>query len=414
MPHMAMTKIGVFYMKKYNITEYGAKADGTVCTAAIQRAIDLCEKGGTVYIPKGEYVSGALYLKSDMTLYLEEGARLLGSGDIKDFPVMGYPFEGRDQLCYASLINTDGAPHKNITIEGEGTIDANGTALFLAERAENKGARGRAVCIRNTDNLVIKGVKIRQSPAWCLHFLYCKNVLLDNIEIHSKYDENGNRYEHIFNGDGIDIDSCKDVHVINSLIASQDDCIAIKSGRDTEGRRAGIPSENIVIENCSFKSGFGVAIGSEMSGGVENVTVKNCTFENTHSIASIKAPRGRGGYIKNIRYENCSHKNCSTEFTDTKWFRGALYADGFYGEAEFNPDEKAEINEGTPVVDGVYMKNITVDTIAGNAVYLYGLPEMPYKNFHLENITAHGKYGMKVKNIENLQTVNVNVTGEEE
>lgn len=399
-------------MKKYSITEYGAKPDGTICTDAIQRAIDLCEKGGTVYVPVGTFVTGALYLKSDMTLYLEADAKLLGSANVKDFPIMGYPFEGRDQLCYASLINTDSAPHRNITIEGEGTIDANGVTLFLAQRAENKGARGRAVCIRNTDNLIIKGVKIRQSPAWCLHLLYCENVLLDNIEIHSKYDESGNRYEHIFNGDGIDIDSCKDVRIINSLITSQDDCIAIKSGRDEEGRRVGIPSKNVTIENCSFKSGFGVAIGSEMSGGVENVTVKDCTFENTHSIASIKATRGRGGYIKNIRYENCSHINHSTEYTDTKWFRGALYADSFYGEAEFNPDEKAEINEGTPVVDGVYMKNITVDTIAGNAVYLYGLPEMPYRNFHLENITAHGKYGMKVKNIENLELVNVNVAGD--
>ena len=147
-----------------------------------------------------------------------------------------------------------------------------------------------------------------------------------------------------------------------------------------------------------------------MSGGVENVTVKNCVFENTHSIASVKAPRGRGGYIKNIRYENCSLVNRDEEITDTKWFRGALYADGFYGEAEFDADTPAEINEGTPVVDGVYMKNITVDTIAGNAIYLCGLPEMPYRNFCLENITAHGKYGMTVKNIENLQTVNVKVT----
>lgn len=373
-------------MKKYNITEYGAKPDGTICTDAIQRAIDLCEKGGTVYVPAGTFVTGALYLKSDMTLYLEADAKILGSGDIKDFPIMGYSFEGRDRLCYASLINTDSAPHRNITIEGTGTIDANGVTLFLAERAENKGARGRAVCIRNTDN----------------------------IEIHSKYDENGNRYEHIFNGDGIDIDSCKNVRIMHSLIASQDDCIAVKSGRDEEGRRVGIPSENIIIENCSFKSGFGVAIGSEMSGGVENVTVKDCTFENTHSIASIKAPRGRGGYINNIRYENCSHINRSTEYTDTKWFRGALYADGFYGEAEFDPDKKEKINEGTPVVDGVYMKNITVDTIAGNAVYLCGLPEMPYRNFHLENITARGKYSMKVKNIENLEMVNVNVTGDED
>ena len=400
---------------RYSIVDYGAMPDGqTVCTREIQRAIDLCEKGGTVYIPAGTFVTGALFLKSDMTLYLEEGARLLGSDNVSDFPVMGYPFEGLDQLCYASLINTSGAPCRNITIDGEGTIDANGAKLFAAEMSENRGKRGRAVCIRNTENLTIRDVKIRQSPAWCLHLIYCENVLLDNIEVHSKYDENGEVYKGIYNGDGIDIDSCKNVRVVNSIIASQDDCIAIKSGRDAEGRRTGIPSQDITIENCTFKSGFGVAIGSEMSGGVKDVYVRNCTFENTHSIASIKAIRGRGSYIKNIHYENCSLINRNTEITDSKWFRGAIYADGFYGCAEFDAETPVEVNEETPVVEGIYMKDITVDTISGNAIYLCGLPEMPYRDFYLENITAHGKYGMKVKNIENLQLSNVNVTCDED
>lgn len=401
-------------MAIYNINDYGAVADGkTVCTKAIQRAIDLCDKNGTVYIPKGEYVSGAVFLKSDMTLFLEEGARLTGSDDIKDFPLIGCPYEGLDQLCYASLICTDGAPHKNITIDGKGVIDANGVALFNAEMSENKGKRGRAVCLRNTENVTIKNVTIRQSPAWCLHLIYCQNVVIDNIEIHTKYDEDGNKYA-IFNCDGIDIDACKNVSITNSLIASQDDCIAIKSGRNEEGRRVGIPSENITIENCTFLSGFGVAMGSEMSGGVEDVFVRNCTFKNTHSIASIKAIRGRGAYIKKIHYESCSLVNHSTEYSDTKYFRGAIYADGFYGDEDFDADTVVEVNDGTPVVDGIYFKDITVDTVAGNAIYLCGLPEMPFKNIYFENVRARGKYGMKVKNIDNLQLINTDVTSDNE
>lgn len=401
-------------MAVYNITDYGAAADGkTVCTKAIQRAIDLCDINGTVYIPKGEYVSGAVFLKSDMTLFLEEGAKIIGSDDIKDFPLIGCPYEGLDQLCYASLICTDGAPHKNITIDGKGIIDANGVTLFNVEMSENKGRRGRAVCIRNTENVTVKNVTVRQSPAWCLHLVYCSNVVIDNIEIHTKYDESGNKYN-IFNCDGIDIDACKNVSITNSLIASQDDCIAIKSGRNEEGRRVGIPSENITIENCIFPSGFGVAMGSEMSGGVKDVFVRNCTFKNTHSIASIKAIRGRGAYIKNIHYENCSLVNRSKEYSDTKYFRGAIYADGFYGDEEFDADTSAEVNEGTPVVDGIYFKDITVDTVAGNAVYLCGLPEMPFKNIYLENVRAHGKYGMRVKNIDNLQLINTDVSGDED
>lgn len=399
-------------MTIFNITDYGAKADGKmVCTKEIQRAIDLCEKGGTVYIPKGEFITGAIFLKSDITLRID--GKLIGSGNISDFPVMGYPYEGLDQLCYASLINTDGAPHKNIAIEGVGEINANGKAIFNAELSDKRVKRGRAVCIRNTDNLTIRGIKIRQSPAWCLHLIYCRNVLIENIEVHTKYDENGIKYE-MHNCDGIDIDACKDVKIKNSIIASQDDCISVKSGRNEEGRRVGIPSENITIENCAFKSGFGVAMGSEMSGGVKDVFVRNCTFENVYSIASIKAIRGRGAYIKNIHYENCSLVNHSTEYGDTQYFRGAIYIDGFYGDKEFDADTPTEVNEGTPIVDEIYFKNITVDTTAGNAIYMCGLPEMHFKNIYLENVKAHGKYGMKVKNIDNLQLINVDVTSDNE
>ncbi len=402
-------------MKTYNIVEYGAVADGTtVCTREIQRAIDLCERGGTVYVPAGVFRTGALYLKSHMTLYLEEGARLLGSDQVEDFPVMGYPFEGLDQLCYASLINTDGAPHRDITIDGKGVIDANGAALFAVEMKEKKGKRGRAVCLRNTDGLTIRGVTIRQSPAWCLHLLYCRNVLLDQIEVHTKFDENGNRYQGIFNGDGIDIDSCQDVRVVNSLIASQDDCIAVKSGRNEEGRRVGIPSENILIENCSFHSGFGVAMGSEMSGGVRNVIVRNCTFENVFSIASVKAIRGRGSYIKDVLYENCTLINHDTSIGVTKWFRGAIYVDGFYGDGDFDCETPVEVNEGTPVMERITFKNLTVDTLVGHAIYMCGLPESHFRDIRLENIKAVGQYGSYFKNIDRLQMVDFEVTGRED
>lgn len=397
-----------------NITDYGALSDGkTICTKAIQKAIDLCDKGGTVIIPKGTFISGAIFLKSNMTLFFEEGAKLLGSDNVEDFPVMGYPFEGLDQLCYASLINTDAAPHENICIKGKGIIDANGSLLYKKELSENKGKRGRAICIRNTKNLHINDVIIRQSPAWCLHLLYCENIEIKNIEIHTKYDENGNKYI-IHNGDGIDIDSCKNVIVTNSLIASQDDCIAIKSGRNEEGRRVGIPSENITIENCTFKSGFGVAVGSEMSGGAKDIFVRNCNFENTYSIASIKAIRGRGNYIKNVHYENCSFSNHDTEIHSTKWFKGAIYIDGFYGSAEFDAETPLPIDDGTPVVEGIYFKDISIYTIDGYAVYLYGLPEMPTKNIYLENVKAHGEYGIKTKNIENLQLINIDITYDKE
>ena len=402
-------------MSIYNIADYGARPDGkTVCTRAVQRAIDLCGKGGTVYVPEGTFVTGALYLKSDMTLYLEKNSKLLGSGDLNDFPIIGCPFEGYEQLCYASLINTDGAPCRNITIDGEGTLDANGVELFHKEMSEGKGKRGRIVCIRNCENLTIRGVTLRQSPAWGLHLVYCKNVLIENIVVHTKYDENGEKYRDVYNCDGIDIDSCGGVVIRNSLISSQDDCIAVKSGRDAVGRRVNIPSENITIENCEFKSGFGVAMGSEMSGGVKDVYVRDCRFTDTHSIASVKTVRGRGAYIRNVHYENCTLDNNNTEITDSKWFRGALYIDAFYGEDVFDADAPAPVDETTPTVEDIYFKNISLKTVAGNAIYICGLPERHLRNIHLENITAHGRHGMKTKNADNLTAVNVSVTSDED
>lgn len=396
-----------------DIRDYGAIADGrTVCTGAIQRAIDLCPNGGTVLIPAGIFVSGALYLKSNMTLHLEEGARLLGSSNVEDFPVKGYPYEGLDQLCYASLINTDGAPYENITISGKGVIDANGKALFEAQLKDSRVKRGRTACIRNTRNLVIKDLTFRQSPAWCLHIIYCDNVLIEGVQVHSKYDESGEKYG-MHNCDGMDIDSTQNVVIKNCYIASQDDCIAVKSGRNEEGRRVGIPSKNITIENCKFASGFGVAMGSEMSGGVENVYVRDCTFEDVFSIASVKAIRGRGNYIRNVHYENCTMKNHSKEFKDTRWFRGALYIDGFYGEETFDAKQAQPVDDGTPIIEDIYFKNIELETVAGNAIWFYGLPERHYRNIYMENVKAHGRYGMKVKNIDNLQMKDVQVTCDE-
>ena len=150
-----------------------------------------------------------------------------------------------------------------------------------------------------------------------------------------------------------------------------------------------------------------------MSGGINNVTVKSCTFEDTFSIASIKAVRGRGSYVKNIRYENCSMINRDCETQASKWFRGAVYMDGFYGKEtyEFNSDTLCEINETTPVVENIHLENITLDTAEGYAIYLCGLPEMPYKNVTLKKIKAKGPNGFFQKNMENLQLIDVEVNG---
>lgn len=395
-----------------DITDYGAVAveiENPVmadtqrlfdCTEAIQRAIDDCVAGDTVYVPEGTFVTGALFLKSDMTLKVD--GRLFGSSRLSDYPVMRYRFEGRESDCYASLINTADGQQQNITICGKGSIDANGRRLFMEIMKEKNAVRGRAVCIRNTEGLYIKDITIRQSPAWCLHTIYCRGVALNNVKIFTKYAEDGRRYEDIFNGDGFDPDSCSKVYVFNCLIGSQDDCIAIKSGRDEEGRRVGIPSEDIRITNCSFTSGFGVAVGSETSGDVRRVLVQDCVFKDTYSFASVKSPRGRGSMVEDITYENCVHDNTSTEHQDCKWFRGALYVDEFYSVDEFDENSVEPVNEGTPHIRNIHFKNIDTKTVAGNTVFITGLVESPLENITLENVRGRGLYGMKANNIDGL------------
>lgn len=402
---------------KINITDFGAVGDGkTLNTTAIQKAIDACEKDGTVIIPQGVFVSGALYLKGDMTLYLEDGAVLLGSENPDDYPIKKYRFEGREENCYSSLINTTfdtDARLKNIIIEGKGKIDASGAVLNKKERAENKGSRGRAVCIRNTDGVYMKDVTVKQSPAWCVHIIYCNDVSLNNVKIYTRYDEDRTKiYEGMINGDGFDPDSCSNVFVFNSMIASQDDCIAIKSGRDAEGREIGIPTENVRITDCRFENGLGVVIGSEASGSVRNVLVRDCTYTHVYSAASIKTPRGRGGVIENVLYENITGEYRDTEFKDCEWFRGAIYLDHFYSKVTFDPNAEEPINARTPKIRNIKFKNINYKSSTSNAIYMGGLPESPLENITFEDVTVDGKFGLKAYNVRGLTLKNVKVTSE--
>jgi exo-poly-alpha-galacturonosidase len=402
----------------FDITSFGAVGDGeTLNTTAIQKAIDACTYGGKVYVPKGIFLTGAIFLKSNMTLYIEKGGILLGSSDLADYPLFKYRWEGMEHTCYASLINTgifENERLENITIDGLGKIDANGCAVRKKELTESKGKPGRAVCIRNVGNLYLKDITVRQSPAWCVHLIYCNNVSVNNIKIYTRQDEAGNRYMNIANGDGLNPDSTSNVFIFNSMIASQDDCIAIKSGRDAEGRKVGIPSENIRITNCRFRSGFGVAVGSEMAGSVRNVFVQDCDFQDAYSIGSVKAPRGRGGIVENIVYKDITFKNYDLSHKDCRWFRGAIYIDQFYSHETFDASKVEEFNEGTSIIRGITFKNIILDTITGNAIYLAGLPESPLQNIKLENVNAIGRYGLKAYNIVGLELTNVSVESRED
>ena len=406
----------------YNIIDFGASCgEGIVNTEAIQKAIDACTAGGTVYVPQGVFYTGALYLHSNMTLELAKGAKLIGTGNISDFQPFFYPYEGRWERCFASLLNVRTLPenereqspqyafdtYENISVIGEGVIDGNGELLYKDELKEHgKISRGRTICIRNTTGLYFYGITVRNSPAWCFHPIYCKNMTINQIKLYNKFDENGKPYSH-FNGDGIDPDSCQNVFICHSFIQSQDDSIALKSGREPLGLKLDIPTQNVRISNCELSYGFGIVAGSEMSGKIQDVLIQDINSKETFCVVNLKTRHGRGAEISNITYENLNAKIQNWFDEDDRWFRGILCIDQFYGDQTIDMDTKSVVYEGTSTIKNILVKNVSMEVTNRPSIYLCGLPENHIKNVTLSNIKIKGGDGFFIKNVDELNLYNV-------
>ena len=291
--------------KRYNILDYGAKNDPLFTnTKAIQAAIDACAEGGTVYIPQGTFLSGALFLKSNMTLYIEKGGVLKGSVAPEDYlPMILNRFEGWELSTYASLLNAGalsrngGYTVKNLRIAGSGTIAGGGKQLGDAMvKASGIRSRGRLICLMNCQDVSISGVTLTTPPSWTLHYIYSNNISCHGLTIITTG---------IHNGDGIDPDSSTDSYIFTCTFNTGDDCIAIKSGKNPEGFFVAKPTKNIRITHCNFINGHGISIGSEMSGGVSDVLVQDCKAGNLLNGMQIKATKERGGYVRNVTVTDC-------------------------------------------------------------------------------------------------------------
>jgi polygalacturonase len=359
-----------FPAQDFVITDFGAAADGkTDCTAAISNAIDACVKvgGGRVVIPAGEFLTGPIHLKSNVNLHLEANSVLKFTTDPKAYlPAVFTRFEGTECYNYSPLIYALG--QKNVAVTGEGTLDGqadesnwllwkgrkNGTNNQIAadkrlikmaddnvpveqrQFGEGDYLRPDFIEFNRCLNVMVEGVKIRRSPMWEIHPLLCTNVIVRGVDI----------FSHGANNDGCDPESSRDVLIEKCLFDTGDDCISIKSGRNNDGRRVGVPSVNLIIRDCTMRDGHaGTAIGSEISGSCSNVFVENCEMSSSNLVCALrlKSNAVRGGVLQNIFMRNVNVGVVSNS---------VLQIDFLYEEGTNGSDK--------PGARNVVMENITV------------------------------------------------------
>ncbi|MBB3186962.1 glycosyl hydrolase family 28 protein [Microbacter margulisiae] len=380
--------------KIINVNNFGAKGDGvTDNTKAIQQAINACPKFGTVLIPKGTFLSGALFLKSNMTLEITKGGVLKGSSNIDDYlPMINNRFEGWELKSYASLINAGIINHKggfsikNLSIKGEGTISGGGGKLGNSMQ-EKSGARSRArlILLMNCKNIEIHGLHIENSPCWTIQYVYSKCVSIHDLDIVST----------ARNGDGIDPDSSDSSYIFNCTFSTGDDCIAIKSGKNPDGYYIGKPTRYVRITDCNFLRGHGIAIGSEMSGGVSDVLIRDCKAGPLLYGMQIKATKDRGGYVKNVTVMDCKLQKITIS-----------------SSLPYNND--GEPAPQVPTFDNFVFKNIDLSTAQtkGAVIDIHGFKDKNHKLNHVKfsNIVLPKDAEVSVSNAKNVQFFNVRTT----
>ena len=439
-----------------NLKDFGAVCDGiTLNTEAFAKAIDaLVQKGGgKLVVPQGVWHTGPIVLKSHINLHLNAGAVILFAADETLYPLIDTSFEGLDTRRCQSPLSANGAT--DIAITGKGVIDGNGQywrpvkkgkvtenhwkellaipgsqemkpGYWVPSAGYAKGEQGANMNIPNakTDaewnaikrfvrpvmvslvkckNVHLKGVIFQNSPAWNLHPLMCENVIVEDVLVRNP--------SFAQNGDALDLESCKNALIINSRFDAGDDGICIKSGKDADGRRRGIPCENVVVKGCTVFAGHGgFVVGSEMSGGVKNILVDQCQFLGTDVGLRFKSTRGRGGIVENIYIKNISMTDIKTDAITFNMYYGGKSVAEMLADGD-NPDNvtKMPVNEETPIFRNIDIKNIICNG-AGRAMEFNGLPEMPIDGISLKDITILAKKDAVFTNCQNITKKNVNIT----
>lgn len=392
----------------FNVTAFGAVGDGqTLNTEAFRQAFAACAEagGGTVFVPAGRYLTGAIHLVSNSTFHVDSGATILFSTDPSDYPTVKTRWSGYECYGYSPLVY--GADLHNVTICGGGVFNGQGEAWWKefkeckagrrpsTEREKEFARLNDHLMNVNTNivewktqflrpellqlyrctNVTIDGVTLEYSPFWNSHLVYCDNVTIHNVLFHNPSDTP--------NGDGLDIDSCRYVRISDCQFDVGDDCLCLKSGIDEDGRKIGIPTENVAVTNCTMKAGHGgIVLGSETAGGIRNVVISNCLFIGTDRGIRLKSNRARGGTIEELSVSNVFMKSVLCPFAINSFYR---YGVDPKDDAVVSPLPQA-VTECTPVFRNIRLNHVTATDVRGSAGFLYGLPEMPIENVVLDHV----------------------------
>ena len=459
-------KLPVIHTPKFkkdtiSIKKYGAVPDGYFLnTAAINNAIDALSKkgGGVVLVPSGLWLTGPIVLKNNINLHIATGATLLFTDDKSQYPLVQANWEGLPQMRNQSPISATGAT--NIAITGKGIIDGNGDAwravksdkltasqwkklvasggvlsedkkTWYPSEAFLKASKGPAnpgqllpgrdaayyesvkdflrpnlLLLTQCKNVLLEGVTFQNSPAWCLHPLMSEHITVRNIFVKNPW--------YAQNGDGIDVESCKNVLIENSVFDVGDDALCMKSGRDAEGRKRAMPTENVIIRGCTvYASHGGFVIGSEMSGGARNIFVSNCTFIGADIGLRFKSTRGRGGIVENIFIRDIYMKDIPAEAILFDMYYMAKDPVALAGEKRELPKvELKPVDETTPQFRNFHISNVYCHG-AEKALFIRGLPEMHVKDIVLENMVLQADKGIDIQEASGIRLKNIQVISRE-
>ena len=443
-----------------SITDFGGIGDGIeLNTQAFAKAINAlsAKGGGQLTVPSGVWLTGPIVFKSNINLHLEDKAIILFSPDKDLYPLVETVFEGFDTRRCQSPIS--GKNLVNVAITGSGAIDGNGhywrplkrqkVSDNFWKRETSKGGvfkrddywmpsaqylhgdtisnmnvprnlkteaewasvrdflRPVMISFQQCKNVYLQGVIFQNSPAWNIHPFMCENVILDGVLVRNP--------SYAQNGDGLDLESCKNAIIVNSTFDVGDDGICIKSGKDEDGLKRNIPCENVIVDNCTvFKGHGGFVVGSEMSGGVKNISVSNCQFLGTDVGLRFKSSRGRGGVVENIYITNISMIDISTEPIHFNLYYGGKSVVETLEDNDAEPVTEVipPVSITTPTFRNIFIKDVTCSN-ARKAMYFYGLPEHNIDNINVENVVIHSQLGAEIMESKNITLKNVNIYPQE-